>query len=185
MIARTEEDVRTANHQQRVADFAREIAEEMGLVGTHISAICMAALVHDIGKTWLRAEVLSKPTELTQIEFGIVRAHAETGYKMCKAIRLPSAVGQMVLQHHERMDGSGYPQGLAGEDIVLGARILAVADVVEAMASPRPYRPAYNLDEALGEITRNKGTLYDPDVVDACLKVFRERLLASAPEYST
>jgi putative nucleotidyltransferase with HDIG domain len=178
----TEEDLLIADHQQRVADFAREIAEEMGLAATQTSAICMAALIHDIGKIWLRGEVLSKPSSLSEIEFGIVRAHPETGYKMCNAMRFPSAVGQMVLQHHERMNGSGYPQGLAWEGIVLGARILAVADVVEAMASPRPYRPAYSLDEALGEIMRQRSILYDPEVVDACLEVFHERQSPSAVE---
>ncbi len=175
-----EEDLVCAKHQQRVADLARVIAEEMGLKGTEISAICMAALVHDIGKIWLRAEVLGKPTKLTEIEFGIIRAHAEAGYKICRAIRFPSAIAEIVLQHHERMNGSGYPQGLAGEEIALGARILAVADVVEAMTAPRPYRPAHSLDEALREIVRNRGVLYDPEVVDACVKVFEESRMASA-----
>ena len=173
-MTKLENDVNTDHHQRRVADVAGAIAEEMGLEETQVCAIRMAALIHDIGKIWLRAEVLSKPTRLTEIEFGIVRAHAEAGYNVCRAIRFPSSIAQMVLQHHERMDGSGYPRGLLGEHIALGARILAVADVVEAMASKRPYRPARSVDEALGEIAQNRSTLYDPEVVDACLKLFDE-----------
>ena len=180
-MTKVENDVDTDHHQRRVADLAGAIAEEMGLAETQICAIRMAALVHDIGKAWLRAEVLEKPTKLSQVEFGIVRAHAETGYNVCRAIMFPSPVAQMVLQHHERMDGSGYPQGLLGEDIVLGARILAVADVVEAMASQRPYRPAYSVAEALNEIVENRGTLYDSEVVDVCVGLFHERRLTLAP----
>ena len=167
------------HHHQQVADLARVIAEEMGLREIQVCGICMTALLHDIGKVWLRPEVLSKPTPLTDMEFGIIRSHPETGYTICKAMGLPPSVAKAVLQHHERMDGSGYPQGLRGEDITLWARILAVADVVAAMTSQRPYRPAYTIDEAVKEVARNKGSLYDPKAVDACLKLFDSGRLTS------
>jgi HD-GYP domain-containing protein (c-di-GMP phosphodiesterase class II) len=167
-------DVHIGDHQQRVADLACVIADEMGLAQTRVCGIRIAALVHDVGKLWLRSEVLDKPTELTEIEFGIIRAHAEAGYRTCMTMAFPLPVAQMVLQHHERMDGSGYPQGLSGEDIVLGARILAVADVIGAMTSERPYRPAHSVDEALEQVVQNRGTLYDPEVVDACLQLSGE-----------
>jgi putative nucleotidyltransferase with HDIG domain len=166
-------------HQQRVAYLARVMAKELGLREMQICGIYMTALLHDIGKVCLRPEVLSKSTELTDIEFGIIRAHPETGYNICRAMGLPSAVAQAVLQHHERINGSGYPQGLRGEDITLWARILAVADVVEAMTSQRPYRPAYRIEEAVEEITQHNGSLYDAKVVDACLKLFDSGRLMS------
>ncbi len=178
-------DVHIGDHQQRVADLACVIADRMGLPQRRVCGIRIAALMHDVGKLWLRSEVLNKPTELTEIEFGIIRAHAEAGYRVCMAMGFPLPVAQMVLQHHERLDGSGYPQGISGEDIVLGARVLAVADVIGAMTSARPYRAAHSVDEALEEVTQNRGTLYDPEVVDASLQLFAEGRLRAVLDPTT
>jgi PAS domain S-box-containing protein len=168
-------DPYTAGHQLRVADLARSIAAEMHLNKDQIDSIRMASSIHDIGKIALPAEILSKPTKLTDLEFGLIKTHSQSGYDILKDIEFPWPVADVVLQHHERMDGSGYPHGLKGENISLEARILAVADVVEAITSHRPYRPALGIDVALEEISRNRGILYDADVVDACLKLFREK----------
>ena len=168
-------DPYTAGHQRRVADLARAIATEMGLSKERIDGIRMAGIIHDMGKIPIPAEILSKPGQLTEIEFGIIRTHAKIGYDILKNIDFPWPVAQIVLQHHERIDGSGYPGGLSSENILLEARILGVADVVEAMASHRPYRPALGIDKALDEISQNRGGLYDPRVVDACLKLFAEK----------
>jgi len=169
-------DPYTAGHQQGVARLACAIAKEMGLPEEQIEGIRIAGLIHDIGKITVPAEILSRPGPLNDLEYGIVKTHAQAGYEILNGpIELPWPVAQIVLQHHERMDGSGYPQGLSGEEILLEARILAVADVVEAMASDRPYRSARGIDKALEEISRNKGVLYDPEVVDACLKLFTEK----------
>jgi len=135
----------------------------------------MAAMIHDIGKIGLPAEILSKPTSLTPIELSLLQTHADTGYDILKDIEFPWPVAHIVAQHHERMDGSGYPEGLAMDDILLEAKILAVADVVEAMASYRPYRPAVGIVSALEEIERQQGILYDPEVVQVCLRLFREQ----------
>ncbi len=168
-------DPYTAGHQRRVANLACAIAKEMGLSADQIDGIRMAGLIHDLGKIAVPAEILSKPTRLTDIEFSLIKTHAQAGYEMLDTIDFPWPIAQMVRQHHERMDGSGYPKGLSGEDILLEARILAVADTVEAIASHRPYRPARGIDKALDEILQNKGTLYDPEVVNACLKVLSEK----------
>ena len=168
-------DPYTAGHQRRVADLARAIATEMGLSGEKIDGIRMAGVIHDLGKISVPAEILSKPTRLTKLEFGIIKTHSEVGYKILKGIEFPWPIAQIVLQHHERMDGSGYPQGLSGEEIIVEATILGVADVVEAMASHRPYRPALGVDKALEEISKNRGTVYNAKAVDACLKLFREK----------
>jgi PAS domain S-box-containing protein len=168
-------DPYTAGHQHRVADLARSIATEMNLTGEQIDGIRTAAVIHDLGKISVPAEILSKPTKLTDIEFSLIKTHAQSGYDILKDIDFPWPVARMVLEHHERMDGSGYPNGLTGDKLLLESRILAVADVVEAMASHRPYRPSVGLDAALEEITRNKGVLYDADAVEACLKLFHER----------
>lgn len=162
----------TAGHQRRVAQLACAIANEMGLPEKQIEGIRMAGLIHDIGKITVPAEVLSKPGPLSKLEYGLIKAHPQVGHDVLKGIEFPWPVAQIVLQHHERLDGSGYPQGLSGEDILLETRILAVADVVEAMASHRPYRPPRGLDKALKEISQNRGVLYDPKAVDACLKLF-------------
>jgi len=161
-------DPYTAGHQRWVAGLACAIAREMSLSGEKIEGIRMAGLVHDIGKLSVPAEILSKPSQLTGTEFDLLKAHPQVAYDILKAIDFPWPVAEIVLQHHERMDGSGYPQGLKGDDILFEARILAVADVVEAMLSHRPYRPALGIDKAMEEIRKNKGKLYDQDVVAAC-----------------
>ena len=167
-------DPYTAGHQRRVTQLAYSIAEEMGLSEDRIEGIHVAGLIHDIGKINLPAEILSKPGLLSDSEFALIKAHPQVGHDILKEIDFPWPVVQIVLQHHERMDGSGYPQGLKGEEILLEARILGVADVVEAMSSHRPYRPARGIDKALEEIAQNKGKLYDSKVVDACLRLFAE-----------
>ena len=168
-------DPYTAGHQQRVTTLACAIATEMGLPEDRIDGLRMAGVIHDLGKIAVPAEILSKPGEITEPEFGIIKTHPQAGNDILKDIEFPWPIAEIVYQHHERMDGSGYPQGLSGENTLLEARILAVADVVEAMASHRPYRPALGIDTALEEISQNRGTLYDPDVVDACLKAFKEK----------
>ncbi|MCK9195706.1 MAG: PAS domain S-box protein [Syntrophales bacterium] len=168
-------DPYTAGHQIRSADIARAIATEMGLSQDTIEAIRMAGPIHDIGKLSVPAEILSKPTKLSEIEFSLIKEHARTGYEMLKDVESPWPLAEIVYQHHERMDGSGYPRNLRGDEILIEARIIAVADVVESMASHRPYRPALGLNAALEEIESNKGTLYDADAVDTCLRLFREK----------
>jgi PAS domain S-box-containing protein len=168
-------DPYTAGHQRRVSDLARAIATEMGLSTDQIEGIRMAAVIHDIGKLSVPSELLSMPRKLTDVEFSLIKIHAQSGYDILKDIEFPWPIARMVLEHHERMDGSGYPQGLTGEGILLESRIISVADVVEAMASHRPYRPTVGLAPALDEISGNRGTRYDPDAVDACLRLFREK----------
>jgi HD-GYP domain-containing protein (c-di-GMP phosphodiesterase class II) len=147
----------------------------MGLSQEKIDAIRMAGSIHDIGKLSIPAEILSKPTKLSEIEYLIIKEHSIRGYEILKDVESPWPLAEMVYQHHERMDGSGYPRGLKGEEILMEARIIAVADVVESMASHRPYRAALGLNVALEEIEKNRGTLYDGAVVDACLRLFREK----------
>ena len=166
-------DPYTAGHQRRVADLATAIAREMKFEGTRIDQLGTAAVIHDIGKMYIPSDILSRPGKLSDMEFALIKAHAQSGYDIVKGMNFPGVVEQAVLQHHERLDGSGYPSGLKGENIVLEAKILAVADVVEAMASHRPYRAALGIDKALEEISKNKGRLYDPDVVDACMAVIK------------
>ena len=151
------------------------MATDMGLTDDQVEGVRITASLHDIGKIGVPAEILSKPGRLIDIEFNLIKNHPQTGYELLKDIEFPWPVAQIVLQHHERMDGSGYPQGLKSEDILLEARILAVADVVEAMASHRPYRAALGIEAALEEISKNEGILYDAEVVDACLKLFTEK----------
>ena len=176
-VARTVEmrDPYTAGHQQRVAELSRAIAEEMGLTSEETEGIYLGALIHDTGKICVPAEILAMPRRLTDIEMEMIRSHPENGYQILKEIDFPWPVARIVLEHHERMDGSGYPKGLRGEDISLEARIVCVADVVEAMASNRPYRPGLGMDKALDEISKNRGIFYASDVVDACLLVFKEK----------
>ncbi len=164
-------DLYTAGHQKRVSDIACQIARNMGLSHKQITAIRLASLVHDIGKISIPSEILSKPSKLDELEFGLVKRHSSIGYDILKRTPFPWPIAKIVLQHHERMDGSGYPQGLSGDEILLEARIIGVADVVEAMSSHRPYRAALGIEKALEEISMNKGILYDPDVVDACLMI--------------
>ena len=168
-------DPYTAGHQRRTADLARAIACEMDLSEEQIEGIRMAGVIHDLGKISVPGEILNKPGPLNEIEYSMVKFHTQVSYDILKDIEFSCPVAQIVLQHHERMDGSGYPQGIKGEEILPEARILACADVVEAMSSNRPYRPALGIDKALEEISKNRGTLYDPDVVDACLRLFLEK----------
>jgi PAS domain S-box-containing protein len=168
-------DPYTAGHQRRMTNLARTMATEMGLPPEKIEGLRMAGVIHDIGKITLPTEILSKPTKLSAIEFSLIREHVRLGYDLLKDVESSWPLAEIVLQHHERMDGSGYPLGLKGEEILIEARILAVADVVEAMASHRPYRAALGLDAALEEIEKNRGLLYDSHAVDTCLKVFREK----------
>jgi PAS domain S-box-containing protein len=168
-------DPYTAGHQFRSADLARSIATEMGLPQEKIDGIRMAGSIHDIGKLSVPSEILSKPTKLTNIEFSLIKEHSRKGYEMLKDVESPWPLAQIVYQHHERMNGTGYPRNLKGDDILMEARIMAVADVVESMASHRPYRPALGIEAALEEIEKNKGTLYDNTVADACLRLFREK----------
>jgi len=167
-------DPYTSGHQSRVAQLASAIAREMKLPEESIRGIEIAASIHDLGKISIPAEILSKPGRLTNIEQALVRQHAQSGYDILKDIKYPWPIATMVLQHHERIDGSGYPQGLRGDQILLGSRILAVADVVESMSSHRPYRPALGIEAAMREIEHGRSTLYDAGVVDACLKLFHE-----------
>jgi putative nucleotidyltransferase with HDIG domain len=168
-------DPYTAGHQLRSANLARAIATEMGLPPEKIEGIRIAGTIHDIGKLSIPAEILSKPTKLSEIEFSLIREHARRGFEILKDVESPWPLAEIVYQHHERMDGSGYPRKLKGDEILMEARILSVADVVEAMASHRPYRPGLGIDLALAEIEKNKGIFYDDAVVDTCLRLFREK----------
>ncbi|MEJ2723397.1 MAG: PAS domain S-box protein [Deltaproteobacteria bacterium] len=169
-------DPYTAGHQRRVSDLARAIATHMGLSPERVDGIRMAGVIHDIGKISVPAEILSKPGVLTDLEFSLIKTHSRVGYDILKEIEFPWDIAQIVLQHHERLDGSGYPHGLSSRNILLDAKILAVADVVEAMASHRPYRPALGIDKALKEISDRKGRLYDTGVVDTCLRLFEDHV---------
>lgn len=174
-IALEKRDPYTAGHQNRVASLSMAIAREMGFSDERIEGIRLGSMVHDIGKISVPAEILNRPGRLSKDEFGIIKAHPESGYDILKGVDFPWPIAQMILQHHERVDGSGYPQGLKGNEITPEARILAVADVVEAITSHRPYRPSLGIDIALNEIERGRGTYYDAEVVDACLRLFREK----------
>jgi PAS domain S-box-containing protein/putative nucleotidyltransferase with HDIG domain len=168
-------DPYTAGHQKRVANLSRAIAHEMGLSPDQCDAVRMAGTLHDIGKIAIPSEILSSPAKLTDKAYEIIKDHPQTGYDILREIEFPWPVAEIVLQHHEKIDGSGYPKGLSGNDIMLEARIVATADVVESISSHRPYRPARGLDTALEEIVRNSGTFYDSDVVAACMRLFREK----------
>jgi len=168
-------DPYTAGHQNRVAQLAYEIAKEMKLSGRQLQAIRMATTIHDIGKIFIPMDILTKPARLNEIEFSFIRTHPTEAYNILKDIKFPLPIGKIVYQHHERINGSGYPQGLKKDRICMEARITAVADVVEAMSSHRPYRPAFTIEKALEEIEKNSGVLYDPDVSKTCLKLFRDK----------
>ena len=168
-------DPYTAGHQQRVSQLSRAIGQEMGLDAAQIDGLRMGATIHDIGKIYLPAEILSKPTKLTDVEYALIKSHTQVGYDILKDITFPWPVADIAHQHHERLDGSGYPQGLKGDEICLEARIVAVADVVEAMGSHRPYRAALGFDAALQEIEKYRGKWFDPAAVDACLTLCREK----------
>ena len=166
-------DPYTAGHQSRVSDLSRAIATELHLEKSQIDGIRIAGVVHDLGKISVPAEILSKPGKLSIKEFDLITDHPQTGYDLLKTISFSWPIAPIVYQHHERLDGSGYPQGLNDPDILLEAKIVGVADVVEAMASHRPYRPALGIEMALDEIKKHRGVLYSSDVVDACLNVFQ------------
>ena len=168
-------DPYTAGHQIRVSQLAFRIAQEMNLSPDKIESVKIASLIHDIGKIGTPSEILTKPSDLDAIEFSFIKKHPEIGYSILKDIDFSYPIAQIVLQHHERNDGSGYPQGLKGKDILLEAKIINVADVVEAMSSHRPYREALGVDVAIAEIIKNKGMLYDPEIVDVCVNLFKEK----------
>jgi HD-GYP domain-containing protein (c-di-GMP phosphodiesterase class II) len=147
----------------------------MKLPKDKIEGIRIASLVHDIGKSSVPAEILNKPAKLSEMEYGIIKDHSQVGHDVLKSIEFSWPIARIVLQHHERLNGSGYPQGLKGEDILLESRIIGVADIIDAMSSHRPYRPALGIDAVLEEITKNKGILYDPVIVDTCLRIFKEK----------
>ena len=168
-------DPYTAGHQRQVAQLAGAIAQEMGFSPERVEGMRVLGCLHDIGKIAIPAEILSKPGRISPMEFTLIKDHPRVGYEIIKDIDFPFPLAEGILQHHERLNGSGYPQGISGPDIILEARILGVADVVEAMASHRPYRMALGIDQALEEISRNRGILYDPEVVDICIKLFNEK----------
>ncbi|NLA42244.1 MAG: response regulator [Smithella sp.] len=168
-------DPYTAGHEQQVARIACVISEKMLLPADRVDAIRVAGQLHDIGKIAVPSEILTKPGRLSPLEMEMVKTHCRNAYDILKAIEFPYPVAKIILQHHERLDGSGYPQGLKGEEILLEARIIAVADVIEAISSHRPYRPAKDVDVAMTEITDHRGTLYDANVVDAALDIYRTR----------
>jgi len=164
-----------SGHQQRISQLSIAIAKELNLSQDKVEGIRIASLIHDIGKISLPAEILSKPSKLSDIEFSLIKEHSQIGYNILKSIDFSYPIANIVLQHHERLNGSGYPNHLKVDKISQEARIIGVADVVEAMSSYRPYRPALGIDKALGEISQNRNILYDPEVVDACLKLFKEK----------
>lgn len=168
-------DPNTAGHQMRVAKLAMSIAKEMGLSDDQIDAVYVAALIHDLGKIFIPMDILSKAAPLVEQEFSLMKMHPQIGYDILKKIDFPWPVAEIILQHHERLNGTGYPRGLSGKDILLEAKILAVSDVVEAMSSNRPYRKALGVDKALQEISEKKSLLYDLTVVNSCLKIFKEK----------
>jgi len=168
-------DPYTAGHQMRVTQLSMAIAKEMDFDENHIKAIQIAGLLHDIGKIYVPAEFLTRPGRISTHELSVLRDHSEAGYEILKDIEFQYPIADIVLQHHERMNGTGYPNGLSGDQILIEARIIAVADVVESMASHRPYRPSLGIAKALKEIQNNRGTLYDEAVVDTCLRLFKEK----------
>ena len=173
MVLSEMRDPYTAGHERRVAEIAVAISVELGFNSHRQEGIRVAGYLHDVGKIGIPAEILAKPGKLTHAQFNLVKEHAHAGYEVLSRVRFPWPIAEVALQHHERMDGSGYPQKLKGENIIIEARIMAVADVVEAMASHRPYRPGLGIEKALAEIECGRTTLYDSEVADACLKIFR------------
>ena len=168
-------DPYTSGHQTKVSRLARAIAQDMALSSDTVDNIRIAGSIHDIGKIAVPSEILSKPSKLTAIEFSLIKTHPQTGYDILKEAELPYPIAEIVLQHHERLDGSGYSHGLKDGQIILEARIVAVADVLEAMSSHRPYRPALGIEAALDEIEKHKGILYDKKVVEVCSQLFKEK----------
>jgi HD-GYP domain-containing protein (c-di-GMP phosphodiesterase class II) len=171
-------DEYTAGHMKRVGQLSSAIARELGLPEDTIHGIELASTIHDVGKIAIPVEILTKPGKLSKIEMMLVQTHVEAGYDIIKNIEFPWPIARMILEHHERIDGSGYPQGLKGDEMLLGSRIIAVSDVIEAMSTHRPYRFVLGIDAALAEIKQHRGKLYDAQVVDACLKLFAEKRFA-------
>ncbi len=171
-------DPYTASHQKRVASLSVSIAKEMKLCEEKIVGIRISGLLHDIGKMTIPIEILNKPMKISNLEYELIQSHVENGYQLLKIINFPWPIAQIVYQHHERIDGSGYPNGILGEKILPEAKIISVADVVESMSSHRPFRASLGNDKALDEIKNNKNKLYDPEVVNACLKVFEKKDLS-------
>lgn len=167
-------DPYTVDHQQRTTNIAVAIARHMGLSAGRIEELQVAGSLHDLGKIAVPNEILSKPGKLTELEFAIIKTHPEVAYNILKPLEIPGQITNIIMQHHERNNGSGYPHGLKSRNILLEAKILGVADVVEAMCSHRPYRPALGLDRALEEISQKRGVLYEPEVVDSCLEIYQE-----------
>ena len=168
-------DPYTAGHQKKVADIAKEIARDMGLSRDIIESVNLAGQIHDLGKIAIPSEILNKPGRINEIEFALIKTHSEMGYEIMKNIDFPWPIADIVLQHHEKIDGSGYPRGLKGDEILIQARIIAVADVLEAMASHRPYRAALGIDAAFAELQKNSGTHFDPEIVESCIRIFKEK----------
>jgi len=168
-------DPYSIGHQQRVSKLATAIAQEMKLPQDKIEGTRIASLVHDIGKVNLPTEIISKPNKLIEVEFNLIKNYPKVGYDILKKVDFPWPIAEIVFQHQEKIDGSGYPRGLKGDEILIEAKILGVANVVEAMSSYKSYRPALSVDEALAEIVENKNILFDPEVVDTCLKLFKEK----------
>lgn len=175
MILSEMRDPYTAGHERRVAEIAVAICTELGFDQNRQEGIRVAGYLHDVGKMQIPAEILSKPGKLTDIEFSLIKQHAKSGYEVLNRVSFPWPIAEVALQHHERMNGTGYPQQLKGDSIIIEARIMAVADTVEAMSSHRPYRAGLGIEKALAEIERGRGTDYDMNVADVCLKLFREK----------
>ena len=173
-LALEKRDPYTAGHQRNVALISADIARQLGYDDHGIEGVRLGATIHDIGKIYVPSELLNRPGHLTETEFSLIKSHSEVGYEIIKGVEFPWPVAEMVLQHHERIDGSGYPLGLEGDAICHEARIIAVADVIEAMSSHRPYRPALGIEKAIGEIEQNSGQLYDRDAVNAAIVLYRE-----------
>jgi HD-GYP domain-containing protein (c-di-GMP phosphodiesterase class II) len=168
-------DPYTAGHQRRVAELATAIATEMNMESSRIDGLRMASMIHDIGKISIPSDILTKPAKLIDPEFDLIKTHPFSGHNILKDIDFYWPIARIVLEHHERMNGSGYPNGLKGEQILLESRILSIADIVEAISSHRSYRAALGIDLALEEITGNSGVLYEPEAVDACVRLFKEK----------
>jgi HD-GYP domain-containing protein (c-di-GMP phosphodiesterase class II) len=175
-------DPYTAGHQNNVARIAVAVAKYLGLSEHTIKGLQLAAQIHDIGKIYLPAEILNKPARLSDAEFGLVKTHSQVGHDIIGHVDFPWPIARMILEHHERLDGSGYPQGLTDEQICYESKIICVADVVDAMSSDRPYRKGLGLEKALNEIRLNRGKLYAPEIVDACLSLFTEQHFSIKPD---
>ncbi|MDP4795700.1 MAG: HD-GYP domain-containing protein, partial [Rhodospirillales bacterium] len=170
----------TSGHQRNAANLAVAIAKKMGLSKDRIEGVRLGASIHDIGKIHIPADILNYPRKLTENEYEIVKAHPQVGYEILESTSFPWPIKEMILQHHERIDGSGYPNGISGDDIIIEAKVLAVADVVDAMTAHRPYRPAFGIEKAIQELQGGRGALYDSSVVDACVELLSDKAFSWA-----